>query len=245
MKAGEGPDRIPIICADESALACATLFNPNLWSGKSRGIVQSCWTESSVLCHCVRQLKDMCTRADHLCAKHVDAIQKQWAVAEFDVQKVVIFGEVPDLHMRIEAFFFGVKTLLDLLVQLLSSERVVTVAIHGFHRDKKIYGGVVLNALAHNASSAKKDVAEKVIALLSAHKAEWIDQAISARDRLIHPGESAFQLMFQLGFMEQNRKLLCTGVNPPAVGSETIDRYAERVLGQTQAFSSSILGLLK
>jgi len=218
MKLGKDSDRIPIICADESGLGCATLFNPNFWSGRSKGIVQSCWTESSVLCHCVRQLKEMCVAAEHLCARHVDAIQRQWAVAEFDVQKVAIFGEVPDLHMRIEAFFSGVKTLLDLLVQLLSSERVVNVAVHGFHRDKDIYGGAVLNALAHNASSSKKGVAEKVIALLSAHKAEWIDQTIGARDRLIHPGESTFQLMFQLGFTEQNRKLLCTGVRPPTVG---------------------------
>ena len=62
---------------------------------------------------------------------------------------------------------------------------------------------------------------------------------------LIHPGESRFQLMFQIGFAEQNRELLCTGVSPPAAGSETIDRYAERVLGRTQAFSSAFLGLLK
>lgn len=239
------PVRLPIICVDESALACATLFNPNLWAGKSKGIVQSCWTECSVLRHCVRQLKEMCAAADHLCAGHVDAIRKQWAVAEFDVQSVVIFGEVPDLHMRIEAFFSGVKTLLDLLVQLLSSERVVNVAVHGFHREKTIYGGALLNTLVRNASGAKKAVAKNMIALLGAHKAEWIDQAIGARDRLIHPGEGTFQLMFQLGFIERNRELLCTGVSPPAVGSETIDRYSEWVLGHAETFASEFLTLLK
>ena len=245
MKNSKDPKRIPIICADEPALATATLFNPNLWSGKSKGVVQSCWTESSVLHHCVSQLKDICAAAEHLCAGHVDAIQKQWAIAEFDLQRVVIFGEVPDLHIRIEAFFSAVKTLLDLLVQLLSSERVVNVGVHGFHRDKNTYGGAVLNVLAHNASGTKKDVAEKVIALLSVHKAAWIDQTIGARDRLIHPGESALQLMFQLEFTERNNRLLCTRVNPPTVGSETIDRYADRVLGQALAFSSELLGLLK
>jgi hypothetical protein len=147
--------------------------------------------------------------------------------------------------MRIEAFFSGIKTLLDLLVQLLSSEQVVNGQVHGFHRDKSIYGGSVLKALAHNSSSAKKDVAEKAIALLSTHKAEWIDQTIRARDGLIHPGESTHQLMFRLGFTEQGGKLVCTGVIPPTIGSETVDRYAERVFDQAQAFSSAFLGLLK
>jgi hypothetical protein len=245
MEHRKDPIRLPIICAGESALACATLFNPNLWSGRSKGIVQSCWTECSVLHHCVRQLKEMCAAADHLCAGYVDAIRKQWAVAEFDVESVVILGEVPDLHMRIEAFFSGVKSLLDLLVQLLSSERVVNVTVHGFHWDKTIYGGALLNTLAHNASSAKKTVAKNVIALLGTHKAEWIDQTIGARDRLIHPGEGTFQLMFQLGFIERNREVLCTGVSPPAVGSEPIDRYSERVLGKAVTFASEFLTLLK
>jgi len=245
MSRSEEPDRVPIICGDESVLVCANLFDPNSWSGRSRGIVQSCWTESSVLHHCVRQLTEMCGAAEQLCAKHIDAIQEQWSVAEFEVRKVKIFGQVPDLHMRIEAFFSGVKTLLDLLVQLLASEHVVNRAVHGFHRDKNTYGGSVLKALTHNASSARKEVAAKALVLLSEHKSEWIDQTISARDLLIHPGESAHQLMFRLGFTVQERRLVCTSVSPPAIGSETIDRYAERVFGQAQTFSSAFLGLFK
>jgi hypothetical protein len=186
----------------------------------------------------------MCNAAEHLCRKHVDTIQKQWAVSKFDVRKVVIFGQVPDLHMRIEAFFSGVKTLLDLLVQLLSSERVVNGVVDGFHRDKNIYGGKVLKALACNASSERKDVAAKAVALLSAHKTEWIDQAILARDRLIHPVEGTSQLMFRLDFIEQEGKLVCAEVSPPAIDSEVIDRYAERVLAYAREFSSDLLGLL-
>lgn len=221
------------------------LFNPNLWSGKSKGIVQSCWTEFSVLRHCVNQLREMCVAGDLLCAMHIDSLQKQWALAEFDIQGVLIFGQVPDLHMRIEAFFSGVKTLLDLLVQLLSSECVVNGAVHGFHRAKNVYGGDVLNMLANNAFAEKKELAQKVTALLLAHKAEWIDQVIADRDRLVHPGEGAFQLMFQLSLLAKNRKLRCTGVSPPEVDSEPIDRYAARVLDEAQSFVSAFLGLLK
>jgi len=52
--------RIPVICADPSARAGAVTFNPNSWSRASRGIVQSCWTEFSVLHHCVGQIADLC-----------------------------------------------------------------------------------------------------------------------------------------------------------------------------------------
>jgi len=72
--------------------------------------------------------------------------------------------------MRIEAFFSGVKSLLDLLVQFLSTETVVTAAIDGFHRANKVYGGKVLNALQNNAPNGRKAFAAKVEALLPSTK---------------------------------------------------------------------------
>jgi len=51
--------------------------------------------------------------------------------------------------------------------------------------------------------------------------------------------------MFQLDFVEKEGKLVCLKVNPPVIGSEAVDRYAQRVLGQAQVLSSALLGLLQ
>ena len=178
--------RIPVVCADTSNVVGAGTFNPNLWSGASKGIVQSGWTEYSVLHHCVDQIADMCKNSRRLCQSHVETFQQQWRTARFDLAKVIVYGQVPDLHMRIEAFFGGVKTLLDLLAQLLSSEHIVAGVVDGFHRARDTYGGKILNALDNNALGNRKDAAAKVRALIVDHKALWIDEAIRARDHLIH-----------------------------------------------------------
>jgi hypothetical protein len=52
--------RIPLICADGSTVVGAGIFNPNAWAVDSKGIVQSCWAEYSVLHHCVGQIDAIC-----------------------------------------------------------------------------------------------------------------------------------------------------------------------------------------
>ena len=244
-KAAKQNPRVPIICADPSAVVGANIFNLNTWSGKSKGIVQSCWTEYSVLDHCVGQIIGICGASERLCQKHIETIRQQWHAQKFDLQKVIIYSQQPDLHLRIEAFFSGVKTLLDLLVQLLSSEKVVVVSVDGFHRAQNIYGGKVLNALSNNASKNRKEIAAKMEALIIEHKSLWLDQAIFARDQLIHPEIGMHQLMFQLQFNKQGDNLNCVKVRPPVIDSKVIDQYAKLVLEHIQIFASNFIGLLR
>lgn len=240
----ESENRIPVICIDPSGVVGAEIFNPNFWSGAGKGLVQSCWSEYSVLYYCVEQISSMCTNAEQLCEKNLATLQEQWRLAKFDLAKMTFFGQQPDLHIRIEAFFSGVKTLLDLLMQLLSTERVVGIGINGFHRDKDEYGGRVLNALRGNAVKERKDVAAKFDALILEHKKLWIDQLILARDLLVHPEKGMHQLMFNLELSEKDGSLYCVKVNPPEINSKPIHVYAQGTLGQITAFSSSFLTLL-
>lgn len=241
----ESDARIPVICADRSAVVGAEIFNPNSWPAASKGIIQSCWTEYSVLHHCVAQIIDMGNQAETLCQDHIKSIQDQWNTRKFDLRKVVIYGQQPDLHMRIEAFFSGVKTLLDLIVQMLSSEKVVGGVVDGFHRAQDVYGGKVLKVLTNNASNDRKETAEKAVALISEHKAVWIDQAVFARDQLIHPKRAMHQLMFHLEFAEEHGKLVCVKVTPPQINSLPIDQYARKILKHAQEFSSAFLALFR
>lgn len=236
---------IPVICVDPSSVAGAEMFNPNSWPRESKGVIQSCWTEYSVLHYCVAQISDMCNDAERICAKNIETIQQQWRATKFDHKRVAIFGQQPDLHIRIEAFFSGVKALLDLLVQLLSTEKVVGGVVDGFHRTQGIYGGRVLNALGNNAQKNKLDAAVKLKAMISEHKKLWIDQVILARDQLIHPDRGMHQLMFHLEFEEKANALFCVKANPPEIDSRPIHLYTQKILKQATVFSMSYLGLLR
>ncbi|MEE8266423.1 MAG: hypothetical protein V3R62_08750 [Acidiferrobacterales bacterium] len=237
--------RVPVVCVDEAAVAGAKLFDPNSWPVATKGLIQSCWTEYSVLHHCVAQLVAMCQEREKVCQRHVTTIQQQWSTQKFDLEKVNIYGQHPDLHIRIEAFFSGVKSLLDLLVQVLSTEKIVSAKLDGFHRVQDNYGGKVLNALENNTPDTKKEVAAKIHALISEHKEKWIDKTIFARDQLIHPEKGMHQLMFHLEFSEKDGKLSCQKINAPAIESESIDEYAQQVLEFVQAFTFNFIELVK
>lgn len=240
----ESHNLMPVICADASSVAGAEIFNPNPWSGGSKGLVQSCWTEYSVLHYCVAQLSAMCDSAETQCARNLETLQQQWRMAKFDLQKLAFFAQQPDLHIRVEAFFSGVKTLLDLIVQLLSTEGIVAAAVNGFHRDQNGYGGRVLNALRNNAVKTRKYAAAMLDALVSEHKKAWIDQVIFARDQLIHPEKGMHQLMFTLELSERDGQLVLTKAHPPEVDSRPIQQFAQDTLKGVTSFSESFLGLL-
>ena len=186
----------------------------------------------------------MCADADTVCEKNVETLQGQWKLAKFNLDKVDCFGQQPDLHIRIEAFFSGVKSLLDLLVQMLSTEQVVATAIDGFHRDQTGYGGRVINALRNNGVKAHKEAAAKLDALITYHKKAWIDQVILARDLLIHPTKGMHQLMFRLEFVQKNGDLIFLKAHPPEIDSIPIDSFAQKVLAQLTVFVQEFLGIL-
>ena len=242
---GTSTSRIPIICADRSTWESATIFNPNSWSGDSKGIIQSCWVEFSVLRFCAVQIQAICADREKLCQPQIAEILKQYQTAKFPIEKSIVLVEKPDLHLRIEAFFSGIKSLLDLIVGLLATEKIVNTAVHGFHRSNNVYGGTVINALQNNAVKSHKILANKIDKLLAKHKNDWIDQLISARDDLVHPKKGMFQLMFQLDFVEFDGSLRCTQIKAPTIGFTPIDQYAVRTLEQTTELVSAFLALLR
>ena len=239
-------ERIPIIRVGECAVVGAQIFNPNSWSGGSKGIIQSCWTEYSMLHHCVGQIATKCGEAVTACGNHIKSVQDNWNASRFDLERSMILSQQPDMHMWIEAFFSGIKTLLDLTVQLLTHEKVVTEVVHGFHKaNDGEYGGRVLNTLTNNVPNDRKETAARAAALISQHKEAWIDQAVSTRDELIHPKKGMHLLMFHLEFAEEGGKLACIEVNPPQIESMPVDQYARKVLNQVQEFSSAFLALIR
>jgi hypothetical protein len=226
---------------DPASVAGADIFNPNDWVGASKGVVQSCWSEYSALAYCVDRLTDICARANELCAKHVAIIQDQWSRSHFSPNTVDIYGELPELHIQVEAFFSSVKSLLDLLVQLLSTEGVVGAQVHGFHAEKNVYGGKVLGILKNNARKKHAERAEHIFELICKHKTEWIDRVVEARDLLVHPQLGAHQLMFRLDFAQDGKTLVFNRARSPIVNDAEVDVFAKDVVQHTRGFSAEFL----
>lgn len=198
----------------------------------------------STLEYATGQIAAVCGYARQRCEPYFETLRQQWRASPWPLEKLAYYCQVPELHLSIEAFFSGLKSLLDLEVQLLSTEGIVGITLAGFHRDKGRYGGVVLNALEHNARSERKATAAAVAQLVRYHKATWIDAVIQARDLLVHPGRGQQQLMLQLHLAVTDGELEMKGVLPPHVRDEPIDAYAKARISNARDFSTALLAQL-
>ncbi len=233
--------RITVICLSPHSTPAYGIFNPNDWKDDSKAVVQACATECSLLFHAATRIAEICRSPGSACSTYIDSLKEQWNMRPFDLAKTVVFCEIPDLHLAIEGFFSGVKSLLDLLAQLLSTQCIVSTRIDGFHRDGDVFGGRVLKSLRNNVRAENRVVASKLERLINDHKALWIDEVINARDRLIHPDLGARQLMFEVGLRNSQGTLELEDVFPPRVGTETIAIYSHKRLANTYQFSRAFL----
>lgn len=243
MKKSDKP--LMTICVDPSAVSSYYVFNTNDWQGASREIVQSCTAEYSALQYAVDRIAVACSNSTERCQAHFETLQRSIDNPSEIVPKIVVYGQVSEVHVLIQAFFSGMKSLLDLIVQLISSENIVGPHVRGFNRDGDIYGGRVLNRLSNNVVSGRTEVAQQLFDLISEHKETWIDEVIVSRDLLIHPTKGAFLVMFPMELAVVDGELVYKGAVPPSVGDEPIDRYTAKRLANIKEFSVAFLGAIQ
>lgn len=236
---------IRVVCLDESAVPAFVLFNPNDWIGESRRVVQSCATELAVLKYTAARIETLCATAKKLCNRQFEILNRQWQTSPWNLSNIIYFGQVPELHVLIEGFFAGLKSLLDLDSQLLTTEGVVGIAVDGFHRARSVYGGSVINALENNVRKGKEAVAAAVKDLVMKHKALWIDGAIASRDVLVHPLRGVQQLMFEIRIEISNGSLVYLDAVPPHVGETPIAIYTVEQVEHIRQFSAKLLEELR
>ncbi|MGH2376906.1 MAG: hypothetical protein ACRDGT_00330 [Candidatus Limnocylindria bacterium] len=221
------------------------LFNPNEWPAPTKDIVSSCASELTVLRHSAVRIGELCANRQVLTDGYARSLEQQWRVGQWDWTRATYFAQVPELHLTIEAFFSSLKALLDLISQMYRSEDVVTPSLDGFHRQGAVYGGKVLNVLKRNTVKGREEVASAISDVILAAKAEWIDDAIQARDDLVHPPRGAGQLMFVLRLAELEGRLEIVEVLPPSIAGTPIDEYAIRGVERMTSFGRAVLDLLK
>jgi hypothetical protein len=171
-------------------------------------------------------------------------LQSHWENSPWDITRGDYLVEIPEFHLNIQSYLATIKTFLDLIVQLISSEGIVNAPIHGFHKDNEIAGGRLISTLKNNARKEKKGTALKLLKFIEEQKTAWIDQAINVRDLLVHPEKGMSQVMFRLAISNTNGKLIHQ-VLQPSLADMQFDQYAQITLMQIEYFSKNFLEIIR
>lgn len=239
--------KTPIILIHPSSMPSYLLFNPNSWKNASKQIIRSCAAQYGLLSYSVNKLDQLFSDAEKLCQPSLQNLNSQWRSAKWTHKRCRYFVEIPEVHLYIQIFLVSVKTLLDLIVQLISSEGVTSSKIHGFHKKGKVIGGEILNLLKNNSSKSKKETSDKIVVLINKHKQDWLDGIVSVRDLLTHPEKGIAQVMFELKLREAEQDLRLVKVIKPKINTKGVDFniYAKEVLKKVETFSKDFLELTK
>ena len=238
-------DSNPVILVARESIAAFTIFNPNDWSPESKGIVASCAAQFALLNYAKTALSKVEEGAAPICNERLAELQRQWRRSQWDISRGRYFVEIPAVHLSIQSFLVTVKTLLDLLSQLLSTERIVHTRLHGFHKKGSVVGGEVLHALAKKRNPQQVTAAENLRQQIIESKKVWIDDAVAARDYLAHPVRGAPQVMWELEVRVDRGGIVCDRIIPPHVRDYAFDRYTESTLGAMNDFATSFLANIR
>jgi len=237
-------NKTPIILLHKSSVPAFSVFNPNDWDGKSKQIIDLCAINYGLLLYTSKIINNIFENANVLCSSSLNNLRTQWEKAKWELTKCNYFVDVPQLHLSIHSFLSSVKTFLDVVVQLIGTEGLVSAKIHGFHKEGNIIGGRLLKILENNATKNNKDKAKFMHDLIVKHKELWIDDAVNNRDLLIHP-EGFSKIMFVFVLSEENGNLNLDEILKPSFGNVVFDKYALDTLSYVEAFSREIIKCLK
>ena len=236
--------KIPTILMHQRSAPAYSIFNPNDWSNKSKQIINLCAINYGLLTFTFEMIKDIFANANVLCASSFKNLVSQWKMARWELSRGIYFVDVPQLHLSILSFLSSVKTFLDVFVQLIDAEGIVSSEVHGFHKKGKSVGGQLLQMLNNNARIANKEKARALHKLIVKHKSLWIDDAVNNRDLLIHPEEFS-KMMFVLALSEKNGNLSIDEILKPTFGNLTFDKYAHKTLSHVEISSGDVIECLR
>ena len=222
-----------------------SIFNPNEWSGASKPIIQSCAAQYGLLNYGTSQIPLVLNNCEKLCRARFLELQRQWVKAPWDVDSCWYFVEIPEFHLYAQMFLSTIKTFLDLLVQLVTTEGVLNKKVHGFHKKGSQIGGELLHYLDTKALPEKRSVALQLKQLIEEQKGIWINQSIELRDNLVHPEKGLPQVMFSLEIKQINGRLGLVRIVPPTVDGRSFSEYTQETMQRVHDFSERFLQILK
>lgn len=237
--------QIPVILVDEVTAKAFSVFNPNDWGSESKLIIHSCAANYGLLLYSLTKIKNIFGQADVLCSSKFKEIKAQWEISRLDLSACTYLVDIPEVHLSIQSFLSNIKTFLDIFVQLISSEGIVSAKINGFHRKKNIIGGKFMHILKNNAINHKAKSAKKLHDLICGHKIKWIDNVVNNRDLLIHPEKGLSKIMFGLSIYDDNGELKIDKILKPSFNNEEFDIYAEKIISMIEEYSIKSIEYIK
>jgi hypothetical protein len=241
----KGSARTRIVWLHNTSAPAYFIFDPNDWTGSSKPIVMSCAAQCGLLWYQASKIPALVQNAERLCESRFLKLQRQWEKAPWDIEKPYYLVEVPEFHLYVQAYLATIKTFLDLLVQLISTEGIVDKSIHGFHKKGNQIGGQLLHILKTRARTMKENTAHQLHRLIEEQKTVWIDQAVNIRDVLVHPEEGMSQVMFRLEIGLDNGNLKLLKILQPSVNGQPFDKYTQTTLQHIEHFSKRFLDIMK
>ncbi len=234
--------KTPVLLVDPASVQAFHIFNPNDWSGLSKAIVSSCAAQYGLLNYSVKKLHELFGNAEKICLPKINELKNQWKTSKWPIDKCDYLAEAPEVHLFIQAYLNSIKTFLDLIVQLISTENIVYKKIHGFHKKNRDPGGNLLHTLKNKANDNK--VADCLLKLIVEQKDRWIDEAISARDSLVHPEKGLIQVMFQLEITPKNSGLELKEIRKPSMGTTDFNQWADETFKNLNDFSELFISII-
>ena len=220
-------NKTPVILLHKSSVPAFSVFNPNDWYNKSKPIIDLCAINYGLLLYTSKIINNIFENAHILCTPSLNNLRAQWEKAKWELTNCNYFVDVPQkkLHLSIHSFLSSVKTFLDVVVQLIGTEGLVSAKIRGFNKEGNIIGGRLLKILENNATKSNKHEAKTLHDLIVKHKELWIDDVVKNRDLLVHP-EGFSKIMFVFVLSEKNGNLNLDEILKPSFGNVVFDKYA-------------------
>lgn len=234
--------KTPVLLVDPASVQAFHIFNPNDWVGFSKAIVSSCAAQHGLLNYSVNKLHELFGNAEKICLPKIIELKNQWKTSKWPIDKCDYLAEAPEVHLFIQVYLNSIKTFLDLIVQLISTENIVYKKIHGFHKKNRDPGGNLLHTLKNKANNKK--VAHSLLKLIIEQKDRWIDDAINARDSLVHPEKGLIQVMFQLEIKPKNSEIELTRIRKPSIGATDFNQWADETFKNLNAFSELFISMI-
>ncbi|MCZ6804323.1 MAG: hypothetical protein O7D86_10415 [Proteobacteria bacterium] len=234
--------KTPVLLIDPASVQAFHIFNPNDWSGLSKAIVSSCAAQHGLINYSVNKLHELFGNAEQICSPKITELKNQWKTSNWPIDNCNYLAEVPEVHLFMQVYLSSIKTFLDLIVQLISTENIVYKKIHGFHKKRKDPGGELLHTLKNKTNN--KQIADSLLELIVIQKEKWIDDAVNARDSLAHPEKGLIQVMFQLEIKPNKSEIELTGIIKPSIGTTDFNQWADDTFKKLNAFSELFISII-
>ncbi|MBI5387589.1 MAG: hypothetical protein HZA90_23255 [Verrucomicrobia bacterium] len=153
-------------------------------------------------------------------------------------ESIRVAAEAKHLLHPLEAYLFQIKSALDILAPLIAKALNCRDYVDGFHRKgKDDYGRAFLNVLQNGPKDSQEN-AVRITTIIEQHKKDWLDRAISMRDRITHYQSFDSKLCITATYQRPD-----SGRGAPFLQCEVMFE-GERLFDLLQRFQSGFHGLI-